>query len=193
MFIDDMAIPSFFPAYGRTAVTTWLSQHQQTCLWSQLLFTLALCLAALIRIQQPRSGSYENDAIMISVSSTILNLIITVISTYKPIYRVALFAFGFVVTLLFALVIDIWPLWWKARLLHVHLSCVDYADENNVHWGSAPRKPDRRGFLYRQLLDIGLVVLVLSLWLILSVAEYRPKITNYFVGPKHTLSFLVFN
>src|SRR5436190_16915425 len=88
MFIDDTAIPTFFPGYRRTAVTNWLSQHQQTCLWSQLLFTLTLCLAGFGRRPQKKLGGvYENVGIIRSTAMAVLNLVLTVVSVYRPIYR----------------------------------------------------------------------------------------------------------
>ena len=188
MFIDDTAIPSLVPAYRPTAVTNWLSQHQQTCLWTQLLFTLTLGFAALIRQwEQQQSGVYEGSGIVGSVIITVLNLVLTVVSVYRPIYRWILFALCFMATLACALAVKLRRPW-TTRLSHVLQSCVDYAFEKNMPWRFGAIKPFYTSSVYRRFLDMGLVVLLLVLWLILWMAEHRPSISNHPVSQDTLLS-----
>src|SRR5437762_1583816 len=84
-FLDRVALPTLFRDYRPFRLSLWLTKdHHQVCLWTQLVFCLALCIAGLIRHVQRHElvGAYESASIVTSVPMTVSALILATVSYF---------------------------------------------------------------------------------------------------------------
>ncbi|KAI9775364.1 MAG: hypothetical protein M1839_001280 [Geoglossum umbratile] len=165
VFVAGTAVPAFYPAASGLKIVAWLRGNHQTCLWSQLVFSLTLSLAGLVRQSRP-GGVYESSAIINSVATAFICLLLTMISFYESVVRWVLFTVGFLATVACALGAVVMPMR-TAKMENVLQACRDYAAENNMPWRAAAVSPFHAGGLWEVFLSIGFVVLLSCMWLFL--------------------------
>jgi hypothetical protein len=166
VFVAGTAAPAFYPAASGLKTVRWLRGNHQTCLWSQLVYSLTLCLAGLVRQCHPK-GVYESSAILGSVSMTFICLLLTVISFYESVVRWVLFTVGFLATVACALGVVMMPMR-TAKREHILEACWDYAGEHNLPWKMGAILPYHGSSrLWWSFLSIGFTALLLCMWLFL--------------------------
>jgi hypothetical protein len=174
------------PKYQTTAISTWLYQHYQTCLWSHLLFTLSLCLAGVVRhVQQGQElDVFEGVAIRGSVAISVCSLLLTAVSAHQRIERSILFRLGFCFTLLCALVVEIFPIIaGRPRSTgYILQACIDYADRNNLPWKMGAVRPFDAAGITVLSVTMGLLLLLQVVWLLLRRLERRETVCDCLVN-----------
>ncbi|KAF7502220.1 hypothetical protein GJ744_006433 [Endocarpon pusillum] len=92
IFVDLFFFSVLRQSRRTSRLVTWLSQSHQTCLWSQLLYAIAISLACFIRQTQESCLIYENSIITELAGLNIISFLLTLSSYYHPIERMIVFA-----------------------------------------------------------------------------------------------------
>lgn len=175
LFIDGTVVPTFVRKHTRTAVTACLSEHEQVCLWTQLLFSLSLCIAGLAaNAERNLIGMFDVLAVNKSVIVTFLSLLLTTVSVYRPIYRCWLFAAGFITNLGCGLVL-VFPRApkWIAGTNLLLAACDKYAQEHSLPWSSGVLSPTYKAGFVGSIIEIGCILLLVCLWALLRQWKLR--------------------
>jgi len=163
-FIDGIAISTFRPGYTKTRFTKWLSNHHETCLWSQLLYTFVISLAGVIRHATHREiSTYESSAIMSLVAVSSLSLTVTLVCFFEPTNRGKLFSVAFPTTLVLALAAQIYPIR-TAKTENLLNECEVYAARNNLPWRLGAIRSFQRQAVFGLGVVSGSILALLGLW-----------------------------
>lgn len=146
-------------SYRGTPISCWPKQHHETCIWSQLLFTIALLLGCLVVQYQESAGIYQTVVMMNAAIITLTCLILTVSSFYRPSKRVALFSFSTVAVFAFSLMTAFTPAIIGHMMFdNILLVCRNVANAQNLSWSRGVVQPyDNNTTLPRQLSNFALI------------------------------------
>ena len=146
-------------SYRGTPISRWPKQHHETCIWSQLLFTIALLLGCLVVQYQESAGIYQTVVMMNAAIITLTCLILTVSSFYRPSKRVALFSFSTVAVFAFSLMTAFTPAIIGHRMFdNILLVCRNVANAQNLSWSRGVVQPyNNNTTLPRQLSNFALI------------------------------------
>lgn len=91
LFVAAHILPSFSRFSEPSRFVRWLLYHQKTALWSQLLFTLAIVVACVVRRHDGTLQAYEGAVIQLVVCITATSTIMTWGSFLQRVERWGLF------------------------------------------------------------------------------------------------------
>lgn len=175
LFIDGTVVPTLVKKHTQTAVTAFLSEHEQVCLWTQLFFSLSLCIAGLAaNAERNFIGMFDVLAVNKCVIVTFLSLLLTTVSVYRPISRCWLFAAGLITNLGCGVVL-VFPRApkWTAGTNLLLAACDKYARERSLPWSSGVLSPMYRTGFVGSIIEIGCVLLLVCLWVVLRQWKLR--------------------
>jgi hypothetical protein len=197
-FLDGIAIRAFRKSYVPRHYLLWVSKHHETCLWTQMIVTFALCLAGFIRQTQRRDriGVFESSSILSSIPVSYLSLILTTISFF-PNRRIkngnlifnedishkraafnkrALFYVSLFTTSVFGLLAILTP-FWAAKTENLLQQCADFADSHNLSWKTAAIRPVHGANMWMVVAQVTSVMistlLGLGFWFLLRLLDKR--------------------
>jgi chromate transport protein ChrA len=203
--VDTVLIPTFWSYKPRRIFKALARKHHKACLWTQLVFCLALCLAGFIRQLQSDEwiGVYESASIVQAVPTTIAGLVIATAS-YFPESEIDKFdkretfvaAFILAIVMGFVAVLD--PTW-GSRTGTLLAQCALYADAHNEEWRDGAIAPIQNSLVAHIASTVATIVAVLislTLWSLLrrndsGPSGVRKKIVVAFLGL--TIGYLMYD
>jgi hypothetical protein len=179
--MDATFIPIFKPSHKPTAVTAWLKPHQQTCIYSSLLFTFTLSLATTIyQLMRETNGIYDSTVVFYNLDLTYTSFLIITLSCYEPFTRPKLFTLGFAVTGILAFISALYPII-TLKDVNTTRACMDFSYRENLAWRSAAPLLLKE-VAYEQLTPSTISIILFSalwVWLRRLLLHYRNGIGGY--------------
>jgi hypothetical protein len=130
MIFVDLFFFSVLRQSRRTSrLVTWLSQSHQTCLWSQLLYAIAISLACFVRQTQESCPIYENSIITELAGLNIISFLLTLSSYYLPIKRMVVFAPSVIATYVFTILAEFLLLIHPPQFGRIIRTCIYMAEK----------------------------------------------------------------
>lgn len=188
--VDYVVVPVFWRGYEPFRFSKWLLNHHQAFVWTQLIFSLALVLAGLVRRQQRDEflGVFESASISTSITLTGAALILSTISYHAtsvvpPVRgeqrmrrekhtfgeRVMLFIVTYTATLVIGAVLVLMPLW-AARTENILDVCYQFAYDTNKPWKDGAISSMRKDisiFWGLLIATLAAILIALAVWYLL--------------------------
>jgi hypothetical protein len=183
-FLDGYFIPAFKEDHKQFSMAKWLLKYHQKCLWTQLFFSVALCVAGLaIQVQQLSFiGTFESASLISSVTVSSLCLLETTISFDGKFDRPTVYSFGFFVVAACAFITAIAPAW-KSGVELLLEACATFVVKSVPAWSGSIIPP-----YSSMIVDMSIILtasaLLLGMWFCLgkSLSRSVRKFLVTFVG-----------
>jgi len=91
MMLDLLVLPMLLSNHSPKKFTSWLGKKHETCLWSQLLFSLAISIASCLHQYQAGTFVYENAVMIFLVALTGSTFLSTASAFFFPTEKLGLF------------------------------------------------------------------------------------------------------
>ena len=168
----------FFSVLRRSRRTSsfvsWLRESHETCLWSQLLFAIAISLACFVRQTQESCPIYENSMITELAGLNIMSLLLTLSSYYLPIKRMVVFAGSVIATYVFTLLAEYILVIHPPEFGRIIQTCIRHAEERKLEWTKDLVGPYYTEKTIPELVAYTCLIFVLTiLWLFLWLRRRR--------------------
>jgi hypothetical protein len=175
-------LPAFqAPPPSVARLTKWLEEHQETGLWSHLLFSLTLTVACCVHAYQRTVPPYDSSVIQDVVTINVISIFLMITAFYRQIKLLPLFCFAFVATALLALAAGYSPLIGGHQADSVLRACIDTSKTLNSPWGNGGVKPYEFPQFYAEALPLPILLIILAcLWLFLWLRREKWKYIKTF-------------
>ena len=149
--MDQIFVPTYWHYSPRPLSIGLTDRHHQSCLWSQLVFCLALSLACLIRQAQRQQhvDAFESLCIPTVIPLTLSCLILATVSYLprkgagnKPMEKKAVFMAAYALAIVSG-VIAMFGSFWAPRTDRILAECQVFAERNNMEWREVALPPMR--------------------------------------------------
>ncbi|KAH8732073.1 hypothetical protein GQ44DRAFT_273037 [Phaeosphaeriaceae sp. PMI808] len=161
-------LPAFRTSHNSKRFTTWLKQHQELNLWSQLLFAFSLSLACVIREYKKSVPVYDSAIIQSVVMITLTSVLLSSTAMYQRIKRSALFGLGLIANIIFTIFASFGPLIKGHPVDPILQACVNVSKTQNLPWSDGGVTPYKFPEFYAVTFPyVGLMGISLCTWLFL--------------------------
>jgi hypothetical protein len=168
-------------------ISFWVSEHHETCVWTQLILVFIICLADFIRQNQQQKfiEMYESSSILSLISVSFLSLVLTTASfflkqridntrlkvnnsTFEK--RISFFYVCFFLIFVFAL-FAVFTSFWDVKIENLLQHCADFVDRENESWKidaiTSMHEADMRKTIIEIVLITTSTLLIFIFWFLL--------------------------
>jgi uncharacterized membrane protein YphA (DoxX/SURF4 family) len=199
-FVDRVFATTYWRRTPHSISNKLTQRHHKTCLWTQLVFSLALCVAGSIRQLQRQEyiGVFEGASIISTVPITVGSFVLVAVSYLpqsrslhehraghgapaendRPLDKKVAFIAAYASIFIFGFIAAVQP-FWGSRVERTLRECATFATEKNLGWKAGAISPIRSGDFIGYLAQVVAIVFSLIVSTICWVVLRSKRQTMY--------------